>query len=97
MAICSTKLHSGDLDQMNPDDFFLRRAIELAHRGSNSGEGGPFGAVLVRDGKIIAEGPRDKDAVIVSDLNLDEIEEVRDTWQFYRDRRPESYGALTAL
>jgi beta-ureidopropionase len=48
-------------------------------------------------GKIIAEGPRDKDAVIVSDLNLDEIEEVRDTWQFYRDRRPESYGALTAL
>ena len=48
-------------------------------------------------GKIIAEGPRDKDAVIVSDLNLDEIEEVRDVWQFYRDRRPESYGALTAL
>jgi beta-ureidopropionase len=48
-------------------------------------------------GKIIAEGPRDKDAVVVSDLNLDEIEEVRDVWQFYRDRRPESYTALTAL
>ena len=41
---------------MNPDDFFLRRAIELARQGSDGGEGGPFGAVLVRDGNIIAEG-----------------------------------------
>lgn len=41
---------------MNPDDQFLARAIELARQGSESGEGGPFGAVLVRDGKIIAEG-----------------------------------------
>jgi N-carbamoylputrescine amidase len=28
-------------------------------------------------------------------LNLDEIQKVRDTWQFYRDRRPESYGEIT--
>ena len=41
---------------MNPDDLFLHRAIELARQGSERGEGGPFGAVLVRDGKIIAEG-----------------------------------------
>ena len=41
---------------MNPDDQFLARAIELARQGSASGEGGPFGAVIVRDGKIIAEG-----------------------------------------
>ena len=41
---------------MNPDDMFLRRAIELARQGSERGDGGPFGAVLVRDGKIIAEG-----------------------------------------
>jgi tRNA(Arg) A34 adenosine deaminase TadA len=40
---------------MNPDDQFLARAIELARHGSESGEGGPFGAVIVRDGKIIAE------------------------------------------
>ena len=38
---------------MNPDDQFLARAIELARIGSESGEGGPFGAVIVRDGKII--------------------------------------------
>jgi N-carbamoylputrescine amidase len=24
------------------------------------------------------------------------IQQVRNTWQFYRDRRPETYGAITA-
>ncbi len=41
---------------MNPDDQFLARAIELAQKGSELGDGGPFGAVIVHDGKIIAEG-----------------------------------------
>ena len=45
-------------------------------------------------GKIIAEGSRDKEELVVSDLNLDEIREVRQVWQFFRDRRPESYGEL---
>ncbi len=45
-------------------------------------------------GKIIAEAPRDKDAVVVADLNLDMIEEVRAVWQFYRDRRPDAYAPL---
>ncbi len=45
-------------------------------------------------GKIISEGPRDKDAVVVADLNLDMIQEVRSVWQFYRDRRPDAYAPL---
>jgi N-carbamoylputrescine amidase len=45
-------------------------------------------------GKIIAQAARDTDELVVADLNLDEIREVRNTWQFFRDRRPESYGAL---
>lgn len=45
-------------------------------------------------GKILVEGSRDKEEVIVADLNLDEIQEVRQVWQFFRDRRPESYGDL---
>src|SRR6185295_7621304 len=45
-------------------------------------------------GKIVAEAPRDADAVVVADLNLDMIEEVRAVWQFYRDRRPDAYGPL---
>ncbi|MBR1626168.1 MAG: nucleoside deaminase [Bacteroidales bacterium] len=35
---------------------FLIRAINLAKENVNSGKGGPFGAVIVKDGEIIAEG-----------------------------------------
>ncbi len=47
-------------------------------------------------GQIIAEAPRDKDFLVVADLDLDLIREVRNTWQFFRDRRPDSYGQLVA-
>src|SRR5438128_3979415 len=43
-------------------------------------------------GKIVAQASRDKDEVVVADLDLDMIQEVRRTWQFFRDRRPDSYG-----
>jgi beta-ureidopropionase len=45
-------------------------------------------------GKIIAQASRDNDELVVADLNLDEIREVRNIWQFYRDRRPESYNPI---
>ena len=47
-------------------------------------------------GQFVAEAPRDKDALVVADLDLDKIREVRNTWQFFRDRRPDTYGALVA-
>ena len=34
----------------------MRRAIWLAQRGIDAGAGGPFGAVIVRDGEIVGEG-----------------------------------------
>lgn len=34
----------------------MRRAIELARKGMRAGDGGPFGAVVVRGGEIIGEG-----------------------------------------
>ncbi len=40
---------------MNDQDF-MRAAIALSHRMMEDGKGGPFGAVIVRDGEIIAEG-----------------------------------------
>lgn len=46
-------------------------------------------------GKIIAQASRDKDEVLVADLDLEMITEVRRVWQFFRDRRPETYGPLT--
>jgi tRNA(Arg) A34 adenosine deaminase TadA len=38
------------------DNYFMQRAIKLAKKGMNSHSGGPFGAVIVKDDKIIAEG-----------------------------------------
>jgi len=48
-------------------------------------------------GQIMVEASRDKDELITADLDLDQITEVRNVWQFYRDRRPETYGEITAL
>lgn len=45
-------------------------------------------------GQFLATGPRDQDALVVADLDLDMIRQVRNTWQFFRDRRPDSYGAI---
>jgi N-carbamoylputrescine amidase len=46
-------------------------------------------------GQFIAQASRDKDEVVTADLDLDMISQVRKTWQFFRDRRPETYGDLT--
>jgi N-carbamoylputrescine amidase len=38
----------------------------------------------------------DADEVVVRDLDLDLIRQVRYDWQFYRDRRPDAYGPIVA-
>jgi tRNA(Arg) A34 adenosine deaminase TadA len=38
------------------DREFIERAIKLSEKGMNNNAGGPFGAVIVKDNKIIAEG-----------------------------------------
>jgi beta-ureidopropionase len=48
-------------------------------------------------GQIFAQASRDNDELLIADFDLDLIEEVRSTWQFFRDRRPETYGDLTRL
>ncbi|HTS72976.1 MAG TPA: nitrilase-related carbon-nitrogen hydrolase [Gaiellaceae bacterium] len=48
-------------------------------------------------GQIIAQASETDDEVLVADLDLAMIDEVRTSWQFFRDRRPETYGELSAL
>src|SRR6266508_181754 len=48
-------------------------------------------------GQIVARASEDSDEVLVADIDLDKAREVRNTWQFLRDRRPETYGELTEL
>ena len=46
-------------------------------------------------GQIEKIASRDKDELIVHDMDFDMIRQVRNTWQFFRDRRPDAYGRLT--
>jgi N-carbamoylputrescine amidase len=46
---------------------------------------------------MVAEAARDRDELVTAELDLDQIREVRNVWQFYRDRRPESYQDITRL
>ena len=48
-------------------------------------------------GQIIACASEDKDELLVAEFDLDLIEHIRGKWQFYRDRRPETYNEITAL
>ena len=48
-------------------------------------------------GDIEAIASRDKDELLVHEIDLDMIREVRNGWQFLRDRRPDVYGVLTEL
>ena len=45
-------------------------------------------------GNFVSVGSEDKDELVIADLDLSLIDEVRKTWQFFRDRRPDSYGDL---
>jgi N-carbamoylputrescine amidase len=48
-------------------------------------------------GQIFAEASEDQDELLVAEFDLDMINEVRSIWQFYRDRRPETYEKMTEL
>jgi beta-ureidopropionase len=56
-----------------------------------------YGSSYVVDprGQILAEGPDDRDALVIADLDLQVIREVRETWRFFEHRRPETYGQVS--
>ncbi len=44
---------------------------------------------------MIAEASHDKEEILVGEVDLRIIEEVRRNWPFLRDRRIDSYGPIT--
>ncbi|HEY8720136.1 nitrilase-related carbon-nitrogen hydrolase [Pengzhenrongella sp.] len=53
--------------------------------------------VVGPDGNYVGDvGSATEPQVLVRDIDLDQIRVVRETWQFYRDRRPDAYGPLVA-
>jgi beta-ureidopropionase len=55
-----------------------------------------YGTSYVVDprGNFLAVAGEDADELVVADCDLDQIEETRRVWQFYRDRRPDAYDEL---
>ena len=45
-------------------------------------------------GQLLVTGSEDKDEVVIADLDLEQIREVRDGWQFFRDLRPDQYTEI---
>lgn len=58
-----------------------------------------YGSSFIADalGAKVAEAGESGDAVLVHSFDLAELDEQRDNWFVFRDRRPELYGALLSL
>ena len=48
-------------------------------------------------GQMLNVGKRDGDDIVIADMDFDLIREVRNVWQFFRDRRPETYAEIVQL
>ncbi|WP_019415469.1 nitrilase-related carbon-nitrogen hydrolase [Paenisporosarcina sp. TG20] len=48
-------------------------------------------------GSMVSIGSRDQEEVVIGEMDKALIREVRNTWQFFRDRRPETYGAMSSI
>ncbi len=57
-----------------------------------------YGSSFISDpyGRVLVQAPRDEEAVLVADLDLDQRRDWLELFPFLLTRRPESYGALTA-
>jgi N-carbamoylputrescine amidase len=42
----------------------------------------------------VAQASETEPEMLIADLDFEQIRTVRDTWQFYRDRRPETYDEI---
>ena len=45
-------------------------------------------------GVVVAEAPADKEALLIAEVDLGRVEEVRRNWPFLRDRRTDAYGGI---
>ncbi len=71
------------------------------HGGERGGGGGGdgiefWGSSFLADpfGALVAEGPQDREAILLAEVDLARIEEVRRGWPFLRDRRIDAYAGI---
>jgi N-carbamoylputrescine amidase len=51
--------------------------------------------IAAPDGRVLARAPVDREAVLVEEIDLAEIDASRIGWPFFRDRRIDAYGEIT--
>ncbi len=58
-----------------------------------------YGSSFIADslGAKVAEAPQEADAIVCATFDLAELEQLRNNWFVFRDRRPDLYGALLTL
>jgi beta-ureidopropionase len=83
------------------NQYFVAANNRIGHEVDEFGEEAPhfYGSSYFADprGNFVGElASEDREEVVIRDLDLDEIVRTRNDWQFYRDRRPESYVRTVA-
>ncbi|MDF3002802.1 MAG: N-carbamoylputrescine amidase [Bacillota bacterium] len=83
------------------NNFYVCACNRVGREEADDGSGAMefYGRSFVSDpwGRLIAEGKRSEEDLIVAELDLDEIKRARDILQFHRDRRVDSYAELLNL
>jgi N-carbamoylputrescine amidase len=76
---------------------YVIAANRVGHEGPRGGGIEFFGASFVCDpyGRMLAEAPRDREAILVAELDPAAVETARRHWPFLRDRRIDAFGGLT--
>jgi len=76
---------------------YVAAVNRVGHERSGAGDGIDFwGSSFLADplGAIVTEAPQDREAILIGEIDLGRIEEVRRGWPFLRDRRIDAYGGI---
>jgi len=78
---------------------FVSVVNRVGHEKPVDGEEGIefWGSSFICDpfGSVLAEASTDKEEVLLAEIDLGRVEEVRRNWPFLRDRRVDAYGGIT--
>ena len=94
-AGCSSRHRYCDRPRLVADEYFIGaiNRVGIEPLGDNDFYGQTY--FVDPRGQLVGDAAADdKDEVVVRDLDMGLLAEVRDLWQFYRDRRPDAYGPL---
>ncbi|MEE9303007.1 MAG: carbon-nitrogen hydrolase [Thiotrichaceae bacterium] len=75
--------------------LFIAAVNRVGQEDEMSFYGGSF--ISTPYGEVLARGDNESDQVVAAELDLNQIKEFRNIFQFHRDRRPETYGDILKI